>query len=154
RDGTRSSASPRSGGGSIRPRHAGTRGSRKRDPVRGRRRDRRAASHGSGAASHLRSHTTGRIHVYSTVENANERSVPSVTMTRPKSETRSVWDVYESPLGPLTIHAGSRGVSWISFPGQGRPLDESARDSTALAPVVSQLEEYFAGDRRAFDIPL
>lgn len=64
------------------------------------------------------------------------------------------WDVYQSLLGPLTISAGPRGVSWIAFPGRGRRLDGSQRDPAALAPVVAQLEEYFAGERQTFDVPL
>jgi methylated-DNA-[protein]-cysteine S-methyltransferase len=64
------------------------------------------------------------------------------------------WDVYESPLGPLTLEAGSHGLTALSFPGRAAPLDERARDPDALAPAAAQLEEYFAGERDAFDLPL
>src|SRR3954469_23273179 len=65
------------------------------------------------------------------------------------------WDVYESPLGPLTIAAGPSGVTTLSFPGAARSeWDERDRDSAALADAVAQLDAYFAGERRAFDLAL
>jgi methylated-DNA-[protein]-cysteine S-methyltransferase len=67
------------------------------------------------------------------------------------------WTVYESPLGPLTIQAGPRGVTALSFPGRGGELDERDRGwlgPSSLAGAVAQLEEYFAGERRAFDLSL
>ncbi|HET7744224.1 MAG TPA: methylated-DNA--[protein]-cysteine S-methyltransferase [Gaiellaceae bacterium] len=76
------------------------------------------------------------------------------TTTERRVETMTKWDVYQSPLGPLTIAGGPRGVSSISFPGRGRRLDASQRDPDALASTVAQLEEYFAGERRVFDVAL
>jgi methylated-DNA-[protein]-cysteine S-methyltransferase len=64
------------------------------------------------------------------------------------------WDVYESPLGPLTIEAGRDGLTALRFPGRGRPLDERERDPAALGPAAQQLEEFFTGRRRAFELPL
>jgi methylated-DNA-[protein]-cysteine S-methyltransferase len=64
------------------------------------------------------------------------------------------WDVYESPLGPLTIETGTAGTTGLRFPGRGGALDERARDPAALADAVLQLEQYFAGLRRAFELPL
>src|SRR4051812_50112695 len=65
------------------------------------------------------------------------------------------WDVYESPLGPLTIAAGACGITTLSFPGAGGTAwDERDRDPAALADAVAQLDAYFAGERRAFDLPL
>jgi methylated-DNA-[protein]-cysteine S-methyltransferase len=66
----------------------------------------------------------------------------------------SVWAVYESPLGPLTILAGPRGVIGLRFPGGAAPLDARRHRPAALAPAVEQLEEYFAGARRRFELPL
>jgi len=66
-----------------------------------------------------------------------------------------VWDVYESPLGPLTIAAGPGGLTALSFPGAGgADHPEDRRDAAALADAVAQLDAYFAGERRAFDLPL
>jgi methylated-DNA-[protein]-cysteine S-methyltransferase len=64
------------------------------------------------------------------------------------------WDVYESPFGPLTLHAGPRGLSGLSFPGRATGLDERDRDPDAVAGAAAQLEDYFAGERRGFDIAL
>jgi methylated-DNA-[protein]-cysteine S-methyltransferase len=64
------------------------------------------------------------------------------------------WDVYESPLGPLTLQASARGLTGLSFPGRAGRLDEATRDPAALAGAVAQLEEYFAGARRAFELAL
>ena len=67
----------------------------------------------------------------------------------------TAWDVYESPLGPLTIEAGPLGLRGLSFPGtRGAPRDEGRRDPAGLAGAVAQLDAYFAGERRAFDLPL
>ena len=64
-----------------------------------------------------------------------------------------VWDIYESPIGPLTLHAGPRGLAGLAFPGRGAP-DGAVRDPEALAPAATQLAEYFAGERHAFDLEL
>lgn len=73
------------------------------------------------------------------------------------------WSTYESPLGRLTLIAGTRGLRTIEFPGRGLPLAEEARvgagaepgiASTTLIESVRQLDEYFAGERREFDLPL
>lgn len=70
----------------------------------------------------------------------------------------------DSPLGPLTVIVTPRGLVRLSYPGEGvaDQLDEiAARLSPRIleAPertdaVRRQLDEYFAGDRRAFDVPI
>ncbi len=59
----------------------------------------------------------------------------------------------ESPIGPLTIAVDDRGAAkCLHF---GRVDDPDMRDdSAAIAPMRTQLEEYFAGERRAFDLEL
>jgi methylated-DNA-[protein]-cysteine S-methyltransferase len=64
------------------------------------------------------------------------------------------WDTHETPLGPLTLHAGAGGICGLTFPGRGAPRDETARDPAALAPAARQLDEYFAGERTAFELRL
>jgi len=66
--------------------------------------------------------------------------------------TEDYWTVYESPLGPLTLVAGPKGLRGLSFPGRLRVPGEAAR--RPLPEIVGQLEAYFAGERRAFDLPL
>jgi methylated-DNA-[protein]-cysteine S-methyltransferase len=71
--------------------------------------------------------------------------------------TNTIWSTYESPLGLLTLVAGPRGLRAISFPGGGAPFeerDEGTRDLGAFAEVTGQLDEYFSGVRRTFDVTL
>jgi methylated-DNA-[protein]-cysteine S-methyltransferase len=62
------------------------------------------------------------------------------------------WTVYESPLGPLTVSVGSGGLQGVYFPRRGPRLDE--RQQQSLPDVTGQLDEYFAGERRAFELDL
>jgi methylated-DNA-[protein]-cysteine S-methyltransferase len=64
----------------------------------------------------------------------------------------TAWTIYESPLGPLTILAGRRGVHGVCFPGRSPRLDEAARHE--MPAVVTQLAQYFAGERRGFELDL
>jgi methylated-DNA-[protein]-cysteine S-methyltransferase len=64
------------------------------------------------------------------------------------------WTIYESPLGPLTLRAGAHGLTGLHYPGRGPIRDEHERDPRPFADVVAQLEEYFAGERRTFDLAL
>lgn len=64
------------------------------------------------------------------------------------------WTIYESPFGALTLVGGPRGLTRLSFPGHGGPLAEESHDVESLAEAVTQLEEYFAGRRRRFELDL
>jgi methylated-DNA-[protein]-cysteine S-methyltransferase len=64
------------------------------------------------------------------------------------------WEIYESPIGPLTLRHSRRGLRGLHFPGRGELLDEDRHDPQACAPVVGQLEEYFAGSRVRFELEL
>jgi methylated-DNA-[protein]-cysteine S-methyltransferase len=66
----------------------------------------------------------------------------------------TAWDIVQTPLGPLTLLAGERGLTGLAFPGHAGALAERDRDGDALAEAVGQLEAYFAGERQAFDLPL
>jgi methylated-DNA-[protein]-cysteine S-methyltransferase len=62
-------------------------------------------------------------------------------------------DSFDSPAGLLTVVVDDEAaVKHLHF---GR-LDhgEWRKDAAAVAPVREQLDEYFAGDRRAFDLDL
>jgi methylated-DNA-[protein]-cysteine S-methyltransferase len=62
------------------------------------------------------------------------------------------WNIYESPLGPLTLIAGPSGIRNVHFPGRSPRLEEGAR--TPLSEVTGRLERYFAGELRGFDLDL
>jgi methylated-DNA-[protein]-cysteine S-methyltransferase len=64
------------------------------------------------------------------------------------------WDVYESPLGPITLTASPRGLTGLFFDNEAPRLDDGARDPGALAEARRELDEYFAGARRVFELPL
>jgi methylated-DNA-[protein]-cysteine S-methyltransferase len=64
------------------------------------------------------------------------------------------WTVMESPLGPLTLVGDHDRLRALYFPGRSGPLDEAMRDHGPFADAVTQLEEYFAGERRQFDLSL
>ena len=64
------------------------------------------------------------------------------------------WHVHETRLGALTLTASERGLTGLRFPGAGPAPAAAARDPEALADATSQLDEYLAGDRTAFDLGL
>lgn len=73
------------------------------------------------------------------------------------------WTLVGSPVGPLLLAAGDDGLSAVWFSphkgiehaertsGDGWQRDD---DHSVLAAARDQLAEYFAGDRRQFDLPL
>lgn len=62
------------------------------------------------------------------------------------------WTVYESPIGPLTVATGPNGLTDLSFPGRTPPPGDAEKES--LPEVTEQLDAYFAGELRDFDLPL
>jgi len=68
-----------------------------------------------------------------------------------------------SPVGTLLLAASANGLTHLLFADTcGQPLraksrpdsDGSAQSSRILEDTQSQLAEYFAGERRAFEVPL
>jgi methylated-DNA-[protein]-cysteine S-methyltransferase len=64
------------------------------------------------------------------------------------------WTIHETPIGPLTLRGGAHGLTALNFPGRGGPLDEAARAPNLFAAATRQLDEYFAGERRRFELEL
>lgn len=64
--------------------------------------------------------------------------------------------IYESPLGPLTLVAGLEGLRGLHFPGAGPSKREPELDPTnpVLAQATEQLDTYFAGELRSFELEL
>lgn len=59
---------------------------------------------------------------------------------------------YHTPHGPITISASARGIRALAFSGEDQ---EGKRCATALSnEAANQLQEYFAGKRREFSVPL
>ena len=68
-----------------------------------------------------------------------------------------VHTMVDSPVGPLTLVAEDDALAGLYMTGQRhRPAEESfgPPDDTPFGKVVTQLEEYFAGNRTEFDLPL
>lgn len=69
------------------------------------------------------------------------------------------WTTVDSPVGELRIIADDSAVLAIEFApyrglADGRPIGERDDDAPLLRAVVEQLGEYFARERREFDLPL
>ena len=75
------------------------------------------------------------------------------------------YDVFDSPVGPLLVAATDRGLLRVSFDGGGDPeaaLEQIARIAgprvlrapRAVAVAHSELDEYFSGGRRSFDLSI
>jgi len=67
------------------------------------------------------------------------------------------YDVFETAIGPLTAAVDQDGAVthlYTSDTGDSFGALGFVRDSDAVAPVRSQLEEYACGKRREFDLPL
>jgi methylated-DNA-[protein]-cysteine S-methyltransferase len=69
-----------------------------------------------------------------------------------------------SPIGDLLAAATGKGLVWLSFPGHPveAALDELSREvsprlmelPSRIEPYRRELDEYFAGSRRKFDLPV
>ncbi len=86
-----------------------------------------------------------------------------------RAESEGLVDVaystVDSPLGPLVVAATTKGLVRVAY-GDYRPEDEVLADlaerisprvleaPARLDPVRRELDEYFAGDRRGFDLPI
>jgi methylated-DNA-[protein]-cysteine S-methyltransferase len=72
-----------------------------------------------------------------------------------------LWDVVESPVGPLVLVASDRGLRGVGFGadpdaflGRLDPLARAEQNDEALAFVTRALGEYFAGKRFRIDLPI
>jgi methylated-DNA-[protein]-cysteine S-methyltransferase len=66
----------------------------------------------------------------------------------------STWTTFESPIGTLTLRGADGRLTAIHFPNRVGPLGEATRDAAALAEPLRQLGEYFAGERRGFELAI
>jgi len=63
----------------------------------------------------------------------------------------------DSPLGELLVTRDESGIAGLYLPTGRNPVTarpEWTRDDAAFDDVRAQLDEYFAGTRREFDLPL
>lgn len=69
------------------------------------------------------------------------------------------YSVVPSPVGPLLLAADHAGLRLIEFDSPRHPARrddnwELAHDDAILGETRAQLDDYFAGTRRTFDLPL
>jgi methylated-DNA-[protein]-cysteine S-methyltransferase len=71
---------------------------------------------------------------------------------------RTAWTALDTPLGTFTLAGADETLERIYFPSEAgtaaRELAERNRDAAAFADASAQLEQYFAGERRAFELEL
>lgn len=62
----------------------------------------------------------------------------------------------DTPIGQLTLVASDDGLRRVHFPTDDPVTDDADFDDAhpVLVATARQLDEYFAGDRRDFDLPL
>lgn len=78
--------------------------------------------------------------------------------TRSERESCDSQATVKCPIGILTIEGNEQAVTRIDLPGT-RPTSKSSQRasrevSRPVTSAVRQLEEYFAGERREFDLPI
>ena len=92
--------------------------------------------------------------------------MPYVPVTWPDRRPRHLRRALASPLGTLTLLSDGDALTGLLLPGEtpasgllgaqaerlGAHADHAA--TALLAAAAAQLDEYFAGRRRAFDLPL
>lgn len=90
-------------------------------------------------------------------------SDPTASVAKHSAEAAPLirWDKMSSPLGTLFIAMSRNGLCAVEF-GRGEreflqrldPRTRLERSAAAVQPVMAQLDEYFAGDRSTFHVPV
>ena len=85
-------------------------------------------------------------------------------MEEPRESERAIaWGTVDSPFGQIVVAASERGLVRVTMPGEDPDvaLDEvvalatGAREEPALVvEAMAQIEAYFAGELREFDLPI
>jgi methylated-DNA-[protein]-cysteine S-methyltransferase len=74
------------------------------------------------------------------------------------TDTTTYWTMIDSPLGPLLLTADEEGISGVIMDAdldeQTEPSAGWVEDPARFEEARRQLEEYFAGQRTEFDLPL
>src|SRR5262249_28623506 len=83
----------------------------------------------------------------------------AISMENREMNTAIYFDRIDSPLGPMLIASDGDALTGAWFDGQRYPpaIDtcwQRRRDLPVLQRAAAMLREYFAGTRKAFDIPL
>lgn len=75
-----------------------------------------------------------------------------------KKSVDTVTTTFNSPLGCMRLAANPQGLCGVWFEGQRHQADASGwptvQEQPVLQQAIAQLTQYFAGQRRQFDLPL
>jgi methylated-DNA-[protein]-cysteine S-methyltransferase len=89
---------------------------------------------------------------------ALSRTPPPETSPSSAGEPGVAQVVVDSPIGPLLLVASEGALTHVWFDGLRHVSSDEADlppdDAEVLGAATVQLAEYFAGERRAFDLPL
>jgi methylated-DNA-[protein]-cysteine S-methyltransferase len=66
----------------------------------------------------------------------------------------TVWTEMESPVGMLRLVGDGQALTSLMFDPPDAPVGERDDEDPVLVEARTQLEAYFAGDRKDFDLPL
>lgn len=72
-------------------------------------------------------------------------------------QTPMVFDTFSTPVGTMIVVQDEQGLRYIDFLDCPNPLptvDSWRRDKLACQPAREQLQAYFAGELKRFDLPL
>ncbi|WP_018132688.1 methylated-DNA--[protein]-cysteine S-methyltransferase [Effusibacillus pohliae] len=75
------------------------------------------------------------------------------------SDGKIGYDIYRSPIGPIHVVVDGRGVRKVAMTDEEwqeyrAELGDLPRNPALCRAAVRQLDEYFKGERREFDLPL
>jgi methylated-DNA-[protein]-cysteine S-methyltransferase len=99
-------------------------------------------------------------------ESVHDVEAPPARSIAERAEAEGLLDVayasVDSPLGPLVVAATPKGLVRVSYGDEGQVLDDLAarlsprvlESPARLDAARRELDEYFDGKRRAFDLPL
>ena len=62
--------------------------------------------------------------------------------------------IIQTPLGSISIYANDKAINAVLFVKDGEVINEKESQHPLIQKCVLQLNEYFAGTRRVFDLPL
>jgi methylated-DNA-[protein]-cysteine S-methyltransferase len=62
--------------------------------------------------------------------------------------------LYKSPIGTILLECNDKGISKLIFVEENEMTSHSEIENEITSLGIQQLDEYFAGKRKAFDIPL
>lgn len=66
-----------------------------------------------------------------------------------------IFSIHQSPVGPLTLMSNGKALTHCEFENPRYPFEKAPRgEDPIIAKARKQLDAYFAGKLKAFDLPL